>query len=244
MSESELGSLSQCMVDSDAASKSRARRLRRKALAVSVTLEAVVIGGVMLWPLATLGVLPPPEVVTPVPPFHGMSAPQHGANPPHTIRTHAPTIFQDTFRQPLAIPPHIETGPGPEPPSIDEGSGPVGSGVLGGLGDGSIEIVPPPRPQIRTVVRGAQVMEAMLVHRVDPEYPSIAKTMHLSGTVILRATIGTDGEVRNLEVESGHPILAEASRRAVLQWRYRPTTLNGQAVEVQTEITVKFILNE
>ena len=104
---------------------------------------------------------------------------------------------------------------------------------------------PPPQPpaQTRTVVRNASVMEAMLVHRVEPEYPSIAKTIHLSGTVILRARIGTDGEVHELETVSGNQLLADAARRAVMQWRYRPTMLNGQAVEVETEITVKYVLN-
>ena len=86
-------------------------------------------------------------------------------------------------------------------------------------------------------------MEAMLVHRVLPEYPAPAKWIHLAGTVVLRATIGTDGTVRNLITVSGNPILTQAARSAVQQWRYRPTMLNGQAVEVETEITVNFVLN-
>jgi periplasmic protein TonB len=242
---SDLGNLSQCMVDSDAAAKTRARKLRRKALAASVALEAVAVAGVMLWPLVTLGVLPVQVVVTPLPPFHGAREPQQQAtNPPHTIRSHA-SIHRDIFRQPLAIPPRVNTDPDPEPPSIGDGNGPVSNGVPAGLGGGPppIEIAQLPRPQTRTVMRGAQVMEAMLVHRIEPDYPPIAIAMHLSGTVILRAIIGTNGEMRNLEVESGNQILAEAARRAVLQWRYRPTMLNGQAVEVETQITVHFVLN-
>jgi TonB family protein len=85
-------------------------------------------------------------------------------------------------------------------------------------------------------------MEALLVNRVKPEYPSIAKTIGLSGTVLLRAVIGTDGEVHSLEVLSGNPILAQAAYAAVRQWRYRPTQLDGQAVEVETQITVNFVL--
>ena len=73
---SEIGNLSQCMVDGDAAAKTRARKLRRKALAASVALEAAAVAGVMPWPLATLGVLPVQVVVTPLPPFKGAPEPQ------------------------------------------------------------------------------------------------------------------------------------------------------------------------
>jgi protein TonB len=242
---SELGNLSLCMVDHDAASKSRATGLRRKALAVSAVLEAVVIGGVMLWPLATLGVLPPQVTLTPLPPFHGPREPRHAAQqPPHVIHDHLPT-FATVLRQPVSIPTHVDMGP--EPPSIGEPNGPTVPGTSEGFIDGrSIEIAPPvqPPPQIKTLKRGEQVMEAMLVYRVEPDYPRIAQTMRLSGTVVLRAKIGTDGEVHELETVSGHPILADAARKAVMQWRYRPTMLNGQAVEVETQITVTFILNE
>jgi len=85
-------------------------------------------------------------------------------------------------------------------------------------------------------------MEAMLVHRVQPDYPEIARAMHLSGTVRLRALISTDGRVRELTVLSGNPILARAAVAAVSEWRYRPTLLSGQPVEVETLITVNFVL--
>ena len=85
-------------------------------------------------------------------------------------------------------------------------------------------------------------MNAMLVRRVQPDYPRIAKIIGLSGTVLLRATIRTDGEVHEIEIVSGNPILAEAALRAVRQWQYRPTLLDGEAVEVETEITVNFVL--
>ena len=85
-------------------------------------------------------------------------------------------------------------------------------------------------------------MDGSLIRRVEPDYPRIAIITRLSGTVVLRATIGTDGEVRGIEVLSGNPILAEAARAAVRQWRYRPTLLDGQPVEVETQITVNFVL--
>jgi protein TonB len=67
--------------------------------------------------------------------------------------------------------------------------------------------------------------------------------MHLEGTVVLRAVIGRDGMVRSVEVVTGHPMLAKAAREAVLEWRYQPTLLNGEPVEVETAITVHFVLS-
>ena len=87
-------------------------------------------------------------------------------------------------------------------------------------------------------------MAALLVHRVEPGYPPIAKTMRLSGTVILHAKIGTDGEVHEVEIMSGNAILAQAAVAAVRQWRYEPTRLSGQPVEVETEVTVNFVLSQ
>ena len=239
---SELGNLSQCMVDSDAASKIRAKRLRRKALALSILVEAIAIGGLVIWPLLTVAVLPSQAVVTPVPPYHGDT---RQVVQPHPAHNRSGLYRTDVFLQPRSIPPRIDTSPGAEPPSIDPTT-PIGPGIPGGLGDGPpIEVARPPQapPPTRTVVRPAQVMEAMLVRRVQPDYPWLAKQLRRSGAVILRATIGTDGQIRNLEVLSGDALLAQAAKEAVLQWRYRPTTLNGQPVEVETQVTVNFILN-
>ena len=68
--------------------------------------------------------------------------------------------------------------------------------------------------------------------------------MHVSGTVQLRAMIGMDGRIRELEVLSGNAFLQPAAVAAVREWRYRPTLLNGQAVEVETLITVNFVLGQ
>ena len=86
------------------------------------------------------------------------------------------------------------------------------------------------------------LMEAALIYKLQPEYPVIAKTMHLTGTVRLRAIIGKDGRVRELQVLSGNPILARSAEAAVREWRYQPTRLNGETVEVETYVTVNFIL--
>ena len=106
-----------------------------------------------------------------------------------------------------------------------------------------IEIKKPAPPERKTPIsRSEGVMEAALIHKVLPQYPAIARTIHLTGTVYLRAIIATDGTVRQLEVISGNPILANPALQAVRQWRYEPTRLNGEAVEVETLITVNFVL--
>lgn len=242
-----LGDLAQCMVDSDRSAKMRAQWLRRKALAASIGFEAMVLGAVILWPLVTLGVLEPEQIVTPLPPFHG----PHEAQPISRLER-LPVIdsvprFPAPLYQPPRIPPRMEAGGPAEPPGLEGAIGPATPGIAEGFADGQpIEIArpvePPPRPA-KLVVRSGTVMEAMLVERVQPDYPELAKNIGLSGTVILRARIGTDGEVRDLRLVSGNALLARSALEAVREWRYRPTMLNGEAVEVETEITVKYVLN-
>jgi protein TonB len=78
----------------------------------------------------------------------------------------------------------------------------------------------------------------MLIHRIEPVYPILAKQTHRSGRVELRAIIGTDGTIQSLHIVSGDPLFYESAREAVSQWRYRPTVLNGEPVEIDTFITV------
>ena len=86
------------------------------------------------------------------------------------------------------------------------------------------------------------MMEGYLVHRVQPEYPPLARAARIQGSVQLRALISTQGTIENLQVQSGHPMLVSAAVNAVKQWRYRPYILNGEPVEVETQIMVNFIL--
>jgi TonB family protein len=86
-------------------------------------------------------------------------------------------------------------------------------------------------------------MAALLVNRVEPQYPYTAKAAHISGVVHLQAIIGRDGTVRELQVVDGNILLAQAAMAAVATWRYQPTRLNGESVEVETYITVNFVLN-
>ena len=105
---------------------------------------------------------------------------------------------------------------------------------------------PPPRrePPKQNIRIGGDVLEAKIIKRVMPVYPPLAKQMRLSGTVRLEGVIARDGRVANLQVVSGHPMLAAAAVDAVRQWLYRPTLLNGDPVEVIAPIDVRFILSQ
>ena len=93
----------------------------------------------------------------------------------------------------------------------------------------------------RTNTNGEKVQPAQLISKKDPEYPQIARQSGAQGEVILTATIGLDGRVKNLKVESGHPLLRNAAIAAVKQWVYRPTLLNGKPVESESRISLNFV---
>jgi len=86
-------------------------------------------------------------------------------------------------------------------------------------------------------------MEGNLIHRLQPAYPLLAVQTRTQGQVVLRAVISREGTIENLQVVSGHPLLVRAALEAVRQWRYRPYVLNGEPVEVETQVTVNFVLS-
>jgi TonB family protein len=94
----------------------------------------------------------------------------------------------------------------------------------------------------RSVRIGGNVAQASLMYQVAPVYPPLAKSAHVSGTVLLHCVIGTDGTVQNLEYISGPPLLMKSAMDAVRQWRYKPTLINGMAVRVDTTVSVVFTL--
>jgi protein TonB len=253
---SDLASLTGCLVDSDTESLARARRLRRKTLAASLSLEGALIGAMLLVPLVTPGVLPRQFIETPMPPFHGGSA---GASHPHQA-PHPPR--PGTWQQPVCLfcpprvnHPHADDSANLQPPDVDGGAGPDSGGgagftgagpfLEGGTGSGKAPIEKPrdeASKQPPLVHKSEGVMEAMLIHKVQPVYPPLALAAHLPGEVLLHAIIARDGTIRDLEVVSGNPLFAQSARAAVREWRYRPTLLNNQPVEVETYITVKFVV--
>jgi protein TonB len=84
------------------------------------------------------------------------------------------------------------------------------------------------------------VTQGMVIRKVEPKYPKIALGARIVGIVLLKAVIGKDGDIKELQVVSGHPILVPAAIDAVKQWRYRPYLLNGEPVEVETNVIVTF----
>ncbi|HME59518.1 MAG TPA: energy transducer TonB [Terracidiphilus sp.] len=122
--------------------------------------------------------------------------------------------------------------------------GGVAGGSMGGVLGGVIGVKAPPPPKVtpKRVMVGGNVQAARLVNKVQPLYPPLARQTRISGTVKLHAIIGKDGSVQQLQMVSGHPLLVQAALDAVKQWRYQPTLLNGEPVEVDTEIDVIFSL--
>jgi TonB family protein len=106
----------------------------------------------------------------------------------------------------------------------------------------------PPAEQQADAGKGAapesseDLSASRLIHRVEPQYPAEATARHIQGLVTLEVQIGGDGDVRNITVVEGDPVLADAALQAVRQWRYRPYSVDGRPVEMQTRITIRFTL--
>ena len=142
---------------------------------------------------------------------------------------------------------HVSDDAAPTAPAIGD------IGIPGALGDGRrgipgsvggpmIAVPPPPAPAPTRPLRVSHWAEGNLVYQVQPRYPQIARMAAIQGTVELRAIVSRTGRIENLTVISGHSMLVAAALEAVKQWRYRPYMLNGEPIEVETEITVNFVL--
>ena len=132
----------------------------------------------------------------------------------------------------------------PMRPSSVEGS----SGGLVVTQNGKVIYRLPPAEQQADAEKSAapesseDLSASRLIHRVEPQYPAEATARHIQGLVTLEVQIGGDGAVRNITVVEGDPVLAEAALQAVRQWRYRPYSVDGRPVEMQTRITIRFTL--
>jgi protein TonB len=165
-----------------------------------------------------------------------------------------PTKFVAPTEIPKDIPPPVD-----EPPVVGV-SGVVGGvpggvtgGVVGGVPGGVVGGVlggvppppppPPPRPVKREPIRvGGNVQESKLIRKIEPVYPELAKRARVSGVVILQVTVDEEGSVSEVRVLRGHPLLDDEAVRAVKQWKYSPTLLNGEPVPVIATVTVIFNL--
>ncbi len=187
------------------------------------------------------------------------------ASPPAVpTRAAAPTRFEThALRSPSAIPEKVAlVDDQMEGPALNPADSPIGSiigpisegGVPGGIGpiiSGIRRPLPPPKPPEpvrkkpappRQVRIGSAPQAAKLLRKVAPTYPRMAIQARVQGTVKIEAIIGTDGRIRNLQLIDGPVLLVNAAMDAVKQWRYRPTLLNGEPVEVVTQIFVHFTL--
>jgi protein TonB len=126
------------------------------------------------------------------------------------------------------------------PPSVGPYMGPP-SDVPLPIG-GSRPLMPTRAAPTKPTFKTSSMLQGSLIRRVEPIYPPLARTARIQGPVVLEAIIGKDGTMQHLQLVSGHPMLAPAALEAVRQWRYRPYILNGEAIEVETQITVNFIL--
>jgi protein TonB len=191
--------------------------------------------------MATLLVAPPPPPPPPPPPI---------AQVVH-VKPQAHLMDAGKLVTPKVIPKDIKIIKEDAPDMSGMQGGVVGGvaggqmgGVIGGVIGGVGAAPPPPKPAQQRIRQGGQVQAAKLMNKVQPLYPPLARQTRISGTVRLHAIIAKNGTVEQLEVISGHPLLVQAALDAVRQWKYQATTLNGEAVEVDTTIDVIFSLNQ
>jgi protein TonB len=222
----------------------------------SFALQSLVVGLLFLVPLFYTNTLPSrPELTTlvyaPPPPPPPAAAPRH--LDVATAKPHITAKPDTRLRTPTVIPKEIATpkdDPVPPPTEAAVGgvvggvAGGVPGGVLGGSGTGPVvpKLAEPTSAPPQKIRVSSGVAQGNLVHGVSPQYPPLARQAHIQGLVVLLAVIGKDGSVRDVRVKSGSPLLAQAAMDAVKQWRYKPYLLNGQPVEVDTQININFTL--
>ena len=251
-SAQSITTLGRCLVEADPEEVSRARRSRGKTFGVSLGIETVLVGLLLVAPLLT-GVAQPklsrPEIAPVIfpgrPPIRAVVRQESPTNERPNSGGHP--IFYAPGRG-LAVRPAIIdfTNVEPDsPPDEPAGSAGIGAPLLVVLGpSGPAAPTEPAKKPVnkRPLKLSEPVVAAQLISRIEPRYPPLARQLRLSGTVVLHAIIGRDGNINGLQVVSGSPYFVQAALEAVRQWRYRPTLLDGEPVEVETTITVIFNL--
>jgi len=248
-SNESLGSLSGCLLDGDAEQLARQRQVKRRALAISISLQSAVLAALILVPLFSKAERISMTIVTPVPPYsRSKPASRNAEQPPRRQRTAKNTC---SFCAPPAIPLNIvmrDKTASSEPadnsieglvPALPSGDGliPLSDSRRGPSQDNIITEIKKPR-----ILKYTHLDPAMLIYRVEPIYPPLARQIHKEGRVELRAIIGTDGTIQSLQVVSGDALFLMSAKDAVQQWRYRPTILDGQPVEIDTFVTVVYTM--
>jgi periplasmic protein TonB len=217
---------------------------------LSFVIQVAIIGILVLIPLIYTEALPAKAMMTmlvaPPPP------PPPPPPPAAVVKVQKITteIVDGALRQPTKIPEKIkkiveEEAP---PPAVSTGVpgavGGVPGGSMGGVLGGVLSAANSTAPRVQpTKVRiSSGVAAGRVINKVQPTYPPIAKSARVQGKVVLQAVISKNGTIENLKVVSGHPMLTQAAIDAVSRWRYQPYILNGEPVEVETNVEVTFTL--
>jgi periplasmic protein TonB len=246
VARSGLGSLQSCLVEGDPEQRARERRMRGKALTTSVLLQASLLATLILVPLFGKTARLDRPIVTPIPPYRHVAAAHPVSQQQTQVEIRRVCIV--CFNSPPAPLTAVARAESSQP--VD----PIGNSSADGFpvvpcnaGPGCIDIrTEGPRPPVPTephrdrptILHRTRLDPAMLIHRVEPIYPTLARQTRRAGRVELRAVIATDGTIQSLQVVSGDPLFYQSAMDAVRQWRYRPTVLNGEPVEIDTFISV------
>jgi periplasmic protein TonB len=242
--------------DSLIESGGRLRTKRGATTLVSFILQVALVGILVILPLVFTEALPKQQLMTflVAPPPPPPPPPPAAATPIKTVKVVQTDIINGQLRTPTKIPEKVQMIKEEEaPPPVMSASGVVGGvpggvpgGQMGGVIGGIISSTPVAVPKVATPqrVRVSQgVSQGLLVKKVQPTYPPLARQARIQGQVILQAEISKDGSIENLRLISGHPMLAPAAIDAVKQWRYKPYMLNGEPVAVETTVMVNFTLS-
>jgi len=224
---------------------------------ISFVLQAIFVGIMILIPLIYTDALPKQQMMTflvaPPPPPPPPPPPAAEA-PVKVVKAVQSEIESGQLRTPTKIPEKVamikeEEAP---PPAMSGVAGVVGGvpggvpgGQMGGVIGGIISSTPVSVPKVAPPTRvrvSMGVSQGLLIQKVQPTYPPLARQARIQGSVVLQAEISKNGTIENLRVISGHPMLTQAAIDAVRQWRYKPYFLNGEPVEVETQVTVNFTL--
>ena len=242
--------------DSLIESGGRLRTKRGVTTTLSFVLQICLVGILVLLPLLYTEALPKQQLMTflVAPPPPPPPPPPPAAVPQRVVKVVQTDIINGELRTPTKIPKKVEMIKEEEaPPPVMASAGVVGGvpggvpgGQMGGVIGGIISSTPVAVPKVATPqrVRVSQgVSQGLLIRKVQPAYPPLARQARIQGSVVLQAEISKDGAIQNLQLISGHPMLAPAAIEAVKQWRYKPYYLNGEPVAVETQITVNFTLS-
>jgi protein TonB len=237
------GGFNGCLVEGDVEENARERKIKRRAIGISVALQTAGLAVLVIAPLFAKPAELSERIAVPIPPY------SHRAVPRNSTRTATDrTTTQVCLVCPGArVRPVVSTGqsidqldpPGleVEPTGLENPNAP-----LNVIDSRSQPRRPDDPPREKRRVHLTQIDPALLVRRVEPLFPPLARQLRQSGKVELRAVVGIDGSIQELQVVSGHPLFVTSALEAVKQWRYRPTYLNGQPVEIDTYITVIYTL--